>query len=125
LTTSASVLTLTSSTSYTQPFGSDSRGDAKSFGDDARELLTIVVCRWNLSGILMVLVEGVDESTCQRLSLHTTEVKSRHAVGWNGGPHWESRWEVKSGVWDDGSVTMAVFSRFSTPSTVSEIVVGG
>jgi hypothetical protein len=124
LATSASVLMLASSTSYTQPFGSDSGGNSESFSDDACEFLTIVVCWRNLSGILVVLVESVDKSTCQCHGLRTTEVKSRHAVGWNGGPHWESRGEVESGVWDDGGMAMAVFSLFPTPSAALEIIVG-
>jgi hypothetical protein len=74
---------LTSSVVYTQPFGSDVRHDAKSFCDDPRELFPVVVGWWNLSGILVVLLEAVDEASCQRRGLHTTEVKSRHAVGRN------------------------------------------
>jgi hypothetical protein len=123
--TLASTLTLISSTAYTQPFSSDCRGDTEPLGNDMGELVSVVVYWWNLSGILVVLFEMVNEANCQRRGLHTTEVKSRHTVSWNGGPHWDSRGEVKSGVWDDGSVTVTVFSRFSTPSAVSEIIVGG
>jgi hypothetical protein len=51
-----------------------------------------------------------------------TEVKSHHAVGWKGAPHWEPRWEVESGIWDDRGMAMTVLVLFSTPSTLSEIV---
>jgi hypothetical protein len=125
LTTSASVLTLTSSTTYTQPFGSDGLGDTEAFGNDAGELVSIVVWQQNFSRILTVLVKSVDESTCQRHGLCMTEVKSRHTVGWNGGPHWDSRWEIERGIGDEGSVPMTVFSLFPTASTASEIIVGG
>jgi hypothetical protein len=81
--TSALTATLTSSIAYTQPFGSDVRRDTKSFGNDPRELLSIVVGWWNRRGILVVLFEAIDEASCQRRGLRTTEVKSRHAVGRN------------------------------------------
>jgi hypothetical protein len=116
---------LTSSTAYTQPFGSDSGGDSETLCDDVSKFEPIVVGWQNFSGILAVLVESVNKATCQCRGLHTTEVKSCHAVGWNGDPHWESRGEVKCGVWDEGSVPVAVLVLFSTPSTSSEIKGGG
>jgi hypothetical protein len=126
-TTSALTPTVTSSASYTQPFGNDGVVESESLSDDARDFFAVVV-RWrNLNGILVVF-EGVDEVSCQRCGLRTIEVNPRHAVGRNGSRHWSSRlgwWEVERGIWDDGGVTMAVFSLFSTPSAASEIVVGG
>jgi hypothetical protein len=74
----------TSLVAYTQPFGSDVGRNAESFGDDSRELLSVVIGWQNCSGILVVLVETVDEASCQRRGLHTTEVKSRHTIGRNG-----------------------------------------
>jgi hypothetical protein len=115
----------TSSTAYTQPFSSDGRGNTKSFRNNVGELVSVVVGRWNCSGILTVLLKCINEASCQCCGLHTTEVKSLHTVGWNGLLHWESRREVESGVWDDGGMTMAVFSLLSTPSAASEIVIGG
>jgi hypothetical protein len=110
---------------YTQPFGSNSGGDAKTLCNDVSELESVVVWRQNCSGILTILVECFDKATCQCRGLRMTEVKSRQAVSWNGGPHWDSRGEVKSGVRDEGSVTMAILVLFSTPSTLSEIIGGG
>jgi hypothetical protein len=123
--TSALTSALASATSYTQPFGSFGMGNAESLGDDMGEFISVVICWQNLSGILVVLLETVNEASCQHRGLRTTEVKSRHAVGWNGGPHWDSRGEVKSGVRDDGGVAVTVLAGFSTPSTASEIIVGG
>jgi hypothetical protein len=76
----------------------------------------------------VVLLEGIDESSCQRCGLHTIEVKSCHAVGRNGSLCWNSRlwWgEVESGIGNEGGVPMAILLLFSTLSTVSEIAVGG
>jgi hypothetical protein len=114
-----------SSTSYTQPFGSNGGGNSETLGDDVGKLEPVVVGWRNLNSILTILLEAVDETSCQCHGLHMTEVKVRHAVGWNGAPHWESRWEVESGVWNDGGVAMAVLVLFSTPSTVSEIIGSG
>jgi hypothetical protein len=116
---------LTSSTLYTQPFGSGGGRDSETLCDDVSEFEPVVIGWRNLNGILTVLVESVDEATCQRRGLRTTEVKSRHAVGWNGGPHWESRGKVESGVWDNGGMAVAVLVLFSTPSALSEIMWGG
>jgi hypothetical protein len=81
----------TSSVAYTQPFSSDFGVDAKPLGDDPCELFSVVV-RWqNCSGILVVLLETVDEVSCQRCGLRTTEVKLRHAVGRNGSRQCDSR----------------------------------
>jgi hypothetical protein len=110
------------STVYTQPFGSDSLTDAKAFCDNMGELVSIIIGRRNLSGILTVLVESVDKATCQHCGLHTTEVNSCHTIGWNGGLHWESRGEIESGIWDEWGVTVAVLILFSTPSTALEIM---
>jgi hypothetical protein len=82
--TSALTSVLTSSVAYTQPFGSDVRRNAKSFGDDLRELLSIAIGWRNLSSILVVLLEAVDKASCQHHGLRMTEVKSGHAVGQNG-----------------------------------------
>jgi hypothetical protein len=82
--TSALTSAPTSLVAYTQPFGSDIRRDTEAFCDDSRELLPIVVGWQNLSGILVVLFETVDEASCQRHGLRMTEVKSRHAIGQNG-----------------------------------------
>jgi hypothetical protein len=82
--TSALTAAPTSSIAYTQPFGSDVRRDTESFGNNPRELLSIVIGWRNRRGILVVLVKAVDEASCQRRGLCTTEVKSRHAVGRNG-----------------------------------------
>jgi hypothetical protein len=113
------------STSYTQPFGSDGGGDSETLCNDVSKFEPVVVGRRKCSGILAVLVESVDEATCQCRGLRMTEVKSHHAVGWNGGPHWDSRGEVKSGVWDNGGMAVAVLILFSTPSALSEIIWGG
>jgi hypothetical protein len=83
-TTLALTSVLTSPTSYTQPFGSDGRGNAESFGNDLGELPTVVVGLRNLNGILTVLLKAVDEASCQRCGLRMTEVKSHHAIGRNG-----------------------------------------
>jgi hypothetical protein len=104
-----------SSTAYTQPFGSNSGGDAKTLCNDVSELKSVVVWRRNCSGILTILVECFDKVTCQCRGLCMTEVKSCQAVGWNGGPHWDSRGEVKSGVRDEGSVTVAVMITSEGP----------
>jgi hypothetical protein len=122
--TSASTLTSTSLGTYTQPFGSDGGLDAETFRDDARELVCCSVGWRNRSGILVVF-EGIEEATCQRCGLRTIEVNPRHAVGLNGGPHWDSRGEVKGCVRDDGGVSVTVLVLFSTPSALSEIVWGG
>jgi hypothetical protein len=122
--TSASTLTSTSSGTYTQPFGSDGVVNAETLGDDARKLFGLAVGWRNWSGILVVF-EGIEEATCQRCGLRTIEVNPRHAVGLNGGPHWDSRGEVKGGVWDDGGVSVTVLILFSTPSALSEIMRGG
>jgi hypothetical protein len=98
--TSASTLTSTSSGTYTQPFGSDGGVDAKALRDDARKLVCFAVGWRNWSGIL-VDFKGIKEATCQRCGLRTIEVNPRHAVGLNGGPHWDSRGEVKGRVRDD------------------------
>jgi hypothetical protein len=82
--TSALTSALTSSVAYTQPFGSDVGGDAKTFCDDRCKLFSIIVGWRNLSGILVVLLEAVDKASCQCCGLRMTEVKSRHAVGRNG-----------------------------------------
>jgi hypothetical protein len=122
--TSASTLTSTSSGTYTQPFGSDGGVDAKALCDDTRKLVCFGVGWRNRSGILVVF-EGIEETTCQRCGLRTIEVNPRHAVGLNGGPHWDSRGEVKGCVWDDGGVSVAILVLFSTPSASSEIMRGG
>jgi hypothetical protein len=103
--TSASTLTSTSSGAYTQPFGSDGGVDAETFGDDACKLVRATVGWRNRSGILVVF-EGIEEATCQRCGLRTIEVNPRHAVGLNGGPHWDSRGEVKGCVRDDRGVAV-------------------
>jgi hypothetical protein len=113
---------LTSSTAYTQPFGSDSLVNTESLCDDAGEFVAVVVGWRNFSRILTVLVESINEATCQCRGLCMTEVKSHYAVGWKGAPHWEPRWEVESGIWDDRGMAMTVLVLFSTPSTLSEIV---
>jgi hypothetical protein len=122
--TSASTLTSTSSGTYTQPFGSDGGVDAEALRDDARKLVCFVVGWRNRSGILVVF-KGIEEATCQRCGLRTIEVNPRHAVGLNGGPHWDSRGEVEGCVRDDGGVSVAILVLFSTPSALSEIMVGG
>jgi hypothetical protein len=81
--TSALTAAPSSLVAYTQPFGSDVRRDAESFCDDPCELFPVVVSWRNRSGILVVLLKAVDEASCQRRGLRTTEVKSRHAVGRN------------------------------------------
>jgi hypothetical protein len=124
LVTSTSVLTLMSSTAYTQPFGSNSFFDTESFSNDMGNLTSIVIGWQNLSSISVVF-EGIKEATCQCCGLHTIEVNPHHTVGLNGAPHWESRWEVECGIRDDGSVSMTILLLFSTPSTVSEIIVSG
>jgi hypothetical protein len=126
-TTSALTPSVTSTASYTQPFGNDDAVETKSLGEDARDFLAIVVDWRNRSGILVVF-EGVDEVSCQRCGLRTIEVNPRHAVGRNGSRHWSSRlgWgEVERGVWDDGGMPMAVHLLFSASSAASEIFVGG
>jgi hypothetical protein len=115
---------LTSSAMYTQPFGSDSQVNTKSLGDDTGNFPSVVVGWWNHSGIFMVF-KGINEVTCQCCGLCTIEVKPRHVLGLNGGPHWESRGEVECGIWDDWGMTMAVLVLFSTPSAASEIMRGG
>jgi hypothetical protein len=122
--TSASTLTSTSSGTYTQPFGSDGGIDAETLCDDARKLVCLVVGWRNRSGILVVF-KGIEEATCQRCGLRTIEVNPRHAVGLNGGPHWDSRGEVKGHVRDNGGVSVTVLILFSTPSALSEIMWGG
>jgi hypothetical protein len=122
--TSASTLTSTSSGTYTQPFGSDSGVDAETLRDDARKLVCFVVGWRNRSGILVVF-KGIEEATCQRCGLRTIEVNPRHAVGLNGGPHWDSRGEVKGCVRDNGGVSVTILVLFSTPSALSEIMCGG
>jgi hypothetical protein len=84
LVTSALTSAPTSSVAYTQPFSSDVRRDTEAFCDDLCELLPVVIGWRILSGILVVLFETVDEASCQRRGLRTTEVKSRHAIGQNG-----------------------------------------
>jgi hypothetical protein len=124
-TTSALTPTLTSSTSYTQPFGNDDLVESKSLREGARNLISI---GWrNFAGILVVF-EGTDEVNCQRCGLRMIEVNPRHAVGRNGSRHWDSRlgWrEVEGWIWDDGGMPMTVLMLFSTSSTASEIIVGG
>jgi hypothetical protein len=69
----------------------------------------------------VVLLERVDESSCQCCGLRTIEVKSRHAVGRNGSLCWESRlcWgEVESGVGNEGGVPVTVLLLFSTSVTL-------
>jgi hypothetical protein len=122
--TSASTLTSTSSGMYTQPFGSDGGVDAEALRDDARKLVCSIVGWRNRSGILVVF-EGVEEATCQRCGLRTIEVNPRHAVGLNGGPHWDSRGEVKGCVRDDGGVSVTILVLLATPSALSEILCGG
>jgi hypothetical protein len=122
--TSASTLTSTSSGTYTQPFSNDGLLDSKTLRDNARNFFSVIVGWRNRSGILVVF-EGVDETTCQRCGLHTIEVNPRHAVGLNGGPQWDSRREVEGGVWDDRGVSMTVLVLFSAPSTLSEILGSG
>jgi hypothetical protein len=74
---------LTSSASYTQPFGNDDLVEPKSLREDSCDFVAVVV-RWrNIAGILVVF-EGTDEVSCQRCGLHTIEVNPRHAVGRNG-----------------------------------------
>jgi hypothetical protein len=82
-TTSALTSAVTSTASYTQPFGNDALLESESFSDDARDLFAVVVCWQNRSGILVVF-KGVDEVNCQRCGLRTIEVNPRHAVGRNG-----------------------------------------
>jgi hypothetical protein len=117
-------LTSTSSGTYTQPFGSDGVFDTEALGDDARKLFGLVVGWRNRSGILVVF-EGIEEATCQRCGLRTIEVNPRHAVGLNGGPHWDSRGEVKGCVRDDRGVSVTILILFSTPRALSEILWGG
>jgi hypothetical protein len=126
-TTSALTPLVTSTASYTQPFGNDDAVNSKSVGDDTRDFFAVVVCWRNRSGILVVF-EGVEEVSCQRCGLRTIEVNPRHAVGRNGSLHWDSRlgWgEVEGWIWDDGGMPMAVHLLFSASSTASEIFVGG
>jgi hypothetical protein len=92
--TSTLTAVLTSSSMYTQPFGSNGLFDPEAFGDDACELSAVVVWWQNLSSIFVVF-KGVDEVTCQRCGLRTIEVNPRHAVGLNGAPQWESRGEIE------------------------------
>jgi hypothetical protein len=73
----------------------------------------------------LVVFEGIDEATCQCCGLCTIEVNPCHAVGLNGGPQWESRGEVEGCVRDERGVPVAVLVLFSTPSALSEIMVGG
>jgi hypothetical protein len=61
-TTLALTSALASPTSYTQPFGSDSRGDTESFCDNLGELLAVVIGWRNLNGILTILFKAVDEA---------------------------------------------------------------
>jgi hypothetical protein len=126
-TTSALTSAVTSSATYTQPFGNDGLVKSKSLGDDARDLFAVVVCWRNLNGILVVF-KGVDEVSCQCCGLRTIEVNPRHAVGRNGSRHWNSRlgwWEVEGWIWDDGGMSVTILALFSTPSAASEIIVGG
>jgi hypothetical protein len=89
-TTSALTSALTSSASYTQPFGSNSRVDSEPFCNDVGDFLAIIVGRRNRSGIFVVF-KGVEDASCQCCGLRTIEVKPRHAVGQNGSLHWDSR----------------------------------
>jgi hypothetical protein len=93
-TTSALTSALTSSASYTQPFGSNGQVDSEPFCDDVGDFLAVIVGRRNRSGIFVVF-EGVEDVSCQRCGLHTIEVKPHHASartdrctgtrGWEGG----------------------------------------
>jgi hypothetical protein len=126
-TTSTLTPLVTSTASYTQPFGNDDTVEPESVGEDTGDLFAVVVGRRNRSGILVVF-EGVDEVSCQRCGLRTIEVNPRHAVGRNGSRHWSSRlgWgEVEGWIWDDGGMPMAIHLLFSASSTASEILVGG
>jgi hypothetical protein len=114
-----------SPTLYTQPFSNDGRGDSKTLCDDVSELEPIVIGWRNFCSILTVLLESSDEAICQCRGLRTTEVKSRHAIGWNGGLHWDLRGEVESGIWDDGGMAVTVLILLSTSSALSEIIGGG
>jgi hypothetical protein len=80
-TTSSLTLVLTSSTSYTQPFGSDGGVNPKSFCDDVSELPAIVIGWRNRSGIFVVF-KGIEDASCQRCGLHTIEVKPL-CYGWS------------------------------------------
>jgi hypothetical protein len=82
-TTSALTPTLTSSASYTQPFGNNDLVESKSLCEDARDFFSVVVSWQNRAGILVVF-KGLDEVSCQRCGLRTIEVNPRHAVGQNG-----------------------------------------
>jgi hypothetical protein len=82
-TTSALTPAVTSTASYTQPFGNDDLVESESLSDDTRDLFTVVVGWRNCIGILVVF-EGPDEVSCQRCGLRTIEVNPRHAVGRNG-----------------------------------------
>jgi hypothetical protein len=118
----------TSSMAYTQPFSNDSLVNTKSFCEDSCELPVVVVGWQNLSGILVVLLECVDEATCQCCGLCTTEVESCHTTGRNRSLQWElrlGRGEVKHGIGDNGGMPMEIFSLLATLSALSEIIVGG
>jgi hypothetical protein len=122
-TTSALTSTLTSSASYTQPFGSNGRVDSEPCCDDVGDFLAVIVGQRNWSGIFVVF-EGVKDASCQRCGLRTIEVKPRHAIGRNGSLHWDSRLgrgEVEGWIGDDGSVPMAILTLFSASSALSEI----
>jgi ribosomal protein S27E len=82
-TTSALTPSVTSTASYTQPFGNNELVESKSLGEDTRDFFAVVVCRWNCAGILVVF-KGADEVSCQCCGLRTIEVNPRHAVGRNG-----------------------------------------
>jgi hypothetical protein len=126
-TTSALTSALTSSASYTQPFGSNGRVDSEPFCDDVGDFLAVIVGRRNRSSIFVVF-KGVEDASCQRCGLRTIEVKPRHAIGQNRSLHWDlrlGRGEVEGWIGDDGSVPMAILVLFSASSALSEICCGG
>jgi hypothetical protein len=124
---------------YTQPFGNQGFGKPETLGDDVRikpnsfckdsgDLVSVVVGRWNLSGILTTLVESCDELICQCAGLHTIEVKSCHAVGMNGSLQllsMDGRGAEDVAVWYEGGVSMAVLLLFTAASASSPIHGGG
>jgi hypothetical protein len=90
LTTLAFTAVHSSSASYTQPFGSNGRVDSKPLCNNVGDFSAVIVGRRKQSGIF-VTFKGIKDASCQRCGLRTIEVKPRHAVGWNGLLHWESR----------------------------------
>jgi hypothetical protein len=78
---------------------------------DTQELPCVVIGWQNLSGILVVLFEGIEEVTCQCCGLCMIEVKLHHTAGRNRALNWDSRLgrgEVEAGIRDDRGVSMTV-----------------